>query len=101
MKKTAQQPVHQIRIGAIKASIWSNQTESGVRYNTTFVRLYKEGERWKSAESFGRDDLLVLGKVADRSHSWICDHVQANDEKSKATQSGSTPNGHKSEPTHE
>ncbi len=44
----------------------------GVRYNVTFSRLYKDNDQWKSTESFGRDDLLVLGKVADQTHSWIC-----------------------------
>jgi hypothetical protein len=64
-------PVHEVRVGSVKASIWSNATSSGVRFNTTFSRLYKDGEDWKSADSFGRDDLLVLAKVADRAHSWI------------------------------
>ena len=65
------QPVQEVRLGAIKAAIWQNDTENGVRFNVTFERLYREGETWKSTESFGRDDLLLLGKVADRAHSWI------------------------------
>ena len=35
--------------------------------NVTFSRLYKEGDQWKSTQSFGRNDLLVLAKVADLS----------------------------------
>ena len=58
-------------MGAIKAAIWKNDTQSGVRYNVTFSRLYKDGDEWKSTDSFGRDDLLVLAKVADQAHSWI------------------------------
>jgi hypothetical protein len=65
-------PVHEVRIGAIRAAIWKNQTETGARYNATFSRLYKSGEQWGSTESFGRDDLLLLAKVADQTHSWIC-----------------------------
>jgi hypothetical protein len=38
----------------------------------TFERLYREGEQWRSTTSFGRDDLLLLGKVADLAHTWIC-----------------------------
>jgi hypothetical protein len=64
---------HEIRLGAIKATIWKNETTTGARYNTTFIRLYRDGNEWKSTASFGRDDLLVLGKVADRVHSWICE----------------------------
>ena len=69
-------PIHEVRLGAIKATIWRNDTESGVRYNTTFSRLYRDGEEWKSTDSFGRDDLLVLSKVADQTHSWIFEQNQ-------------------------
>ena len=70
--KEKQKPIHEVRIGSIKAAIWKNETENGVRYNVTLGRLYKDGDQWKSTDSFGRDDLLVLAKVADQAHSWIC-----------------------------
>ena len=65
------QPVHEVRLGGIKAAIWQNQTEAGVRYNVTFERLYNQEGEWRSTTSFGRDDLLLLGKVADQAHTWI------------------------------
>ena len=65
------QPVHEVRLGGIKAAIWQNQTEAGVRYNVTFERLYNQDGEWRSTTSFGRDDLLLLGKVADLAHTWI------------------------------
>lgn len=68
---TKVRPVQEIRLGAVKAAIWRNETESGPRYNATFERLYRDGDTWKSTSSFGRDDLLVLGKVADQVHTWI------------------------------
>lgn len=68
---TRSRPVQEIRLGAIKAAIWKNETENGARYNATFERLYRDGESWKSTGSFGRDDLLVLAKVADQAHTWI------------------------------
>jgi len=73
MNNTKQKPAHEVRIGAIKAAIWKNDTQAGVRYNTTFTRSYKDKEEneWKTTDSFGREDLLVLSKVADRAHSWI------------------------------
>jgi len=74
-----QKPIHEVRLGAIKAAVWKNDTQNGVRYNTTFSRLYKDGEEWKTTDSFGRDDLLVLAKVADRAHSWIHDQSQEED----------------------
>ncbi len=76
MQKTKQKPIHEVRFGAIKAAVWKNDTASGVRYNATLSRLYKDGDDWKSTDSFGRDDLLVLAKVADQAHSWICAQSQ-------------------------
>ena len=76
--KEKTKPIHEVRLGAIKAAVWKNDTSNGVRYNTTFVRLYKDGEEWKRTDSFGRDDLLVLAKVADQAHSWI--HEQNREE---------------------
>lgn len=64
-------PVHKLRIGLIKAAIWANATREGMIFNVTFERSYHDGEAWKSSNSFGRDDLLKLAKVADEAHSWI------------------------------
>jgi hypothetical protein len=64
-------PVHQINIGSVKAAIWRNTTAAGDRLNVTFERIYKDGEEWKSTQTFGRDDLLNLAKVADKAHDWI------------------------------
>ena len=65
-----QKPVAEVRIGRVKATIWRNGTEEQPRHNVTFSRLYKDdaGE-WKSTQSFGRNDLLVLAKVADLAHT--------------------------------
>ena len=65
-----QKPISEVRIGRVKATIWRNGTDEQPRHNVTFSRLYKDdaGE-WKSAQSFGRNDLLVLAKVADLAHS--------------------------------
>lgn len=73
MKNQKEKPIHEQRIGAIKAAIWRNETPSGVRFKVTFSRLYKERpeESWKSTDSFGQNDLLLLAKVADAAHTWI------------------------------
>ena len=72
-------PKHEIRMGRVKAAIWTNETESGQRFNVTFGRLYKDGDGWKTTESFGRDDLPLLAKVADMTHTWIFEHVASAD----------------------
>ncbi len=72
-QKNAQdkKPVHEIRLGTIKAAIWENETTNGTRHNVSIARLYKDGDEWKRSESFGRDDLPLLAKVVDQAHSWI------------------------------
>jgi hypothetical protein len=67
----AQKPVHEIRVGRIRASIWENKTERGARYNVTVQRLYKAESGWKSTSSFGRDDLPLVGLVTSRAFCWI------------------------------
>ena len=72
-------PVHRIRLGQIEAAIWENSVgdskPNGTFHSVTLGRNYRDGEEWKTAQSFGREDLLVVGKIADLAHSWI--HEQA------------------------
>jgi hypothetical protein len=35
------------------------------------MRIYKDGNDWKTTDSFGRDDLPLVAKVADLAHTWI------------------------------
>ena len=65
-------PVQEVRLGRIRAAIWENDTQNGVRHNVTFSRLYLDDDgNWQDSASFGRDDLPLLCKVADRTHTWI------------------------------
>jgi hypothetical protein len=82
MNNERQRPVHEIRLGLVRASIWENKSEFGVRHNVTLERLYSvkldENRRtWKSTSSFGRDDLLLVAKVLDLAHTWI--HSKPNE----------------------
>ena len=74
MAEKTERPIHEVRFGRIKAAVWANQTQAGVRHSVTFVRLYKEGDEWKTSASFGRDDLPLIAKVADKAHDWIFEH---------------------------
>ena len=85
-KSKAARPVHEVRMGRIKAAIWENDTQNGLRHNVTISRIYKDGEQWKDSNSFGRDDLPLVAKVVDQAHSWIFEHGNgsANGEHSDA-----------------
>ena len=76
-------PVHTVRMGLIKASIWRNQTRVGDRHNVTLSRLYKNGDVWKESTRLGKDDLLIASKVLDQAHTWIIEANQ-NEEKHDA-----------------
>ncbi len=77
---TKTQPVHVVRLRNIRAALWANDTEYGVRHNVTVARLYKDDDgQWRTSDSFGRDDLLLLAKVLDLAHTWICERVQGQE----------------------
>ena len=86
MQRPKEKPSTEVRLGAVKAAVWKNETAGGVRYNVTFSRIYKDKEdnQWKSTDSFGRDDLLVLAKVADMAHTWIHQQTQERDSDAQA-----------------
>ena len=66
-------PVQEFRIRYVRAAIWKNETGNVPRYNVTFKRIYKDSEgNWKSTSSFDRDDLLLVAKLADQAHTFIC-----------------------------
>jgi len=76
-----QRPTSTVRIGTVKAAIWENKKNGErARYNVTFSKRYRHAEgQWKTTQSFGRNDLLVLAKVADQAHSQIVELEQAED----------------------
>ena len=67
-----QRPAQTIRFGRLKAAIWQQESDKGPWYSVTFARGYRDQSgNWQSSGSFGRDDLLLLAKLADQAHSWI------------------------------
>ncbi len=69
-------PVKTLRLGRIKAAIWENNADQRPFYNVTFARTYMdEAKQFHDTDSFGRDDLLLLGKLADQAHTFVCDRL--------------------------
>ena len=71
MNDEKNRPIHEIRLGRIKAAIWQNQSEHGTRFSVAITRIYRKEDRWQSTTSFGRDDLPLVAKVADMTHTWL------------------------------
>jgi hypothetical protein len=73
-------PIHELRIGLIKARIWKKHTRSGVRHTVSVVRLFKNGDVWKESTRFGRDDLPMLRLVLDRAYGWLLSNTMSQEE---------------------
>jgi hypothetical protein len=86
-----EKPVHEVRLGKVKAAVWKNDTESGVRYGVTFSRIYKTESGWESSTSFGRDELPLVCKVADMAHTWIYQQNDRSESSVKETGKNSKP----------
>lgn len=78
-------PLRTLRLGLMQAAIWRNQRENGTYFSVTFERLYKDGDsKWQGTGSFGRDDLLLLAKLADQTHTVVMELLTAEREQGKA-----------------
>lgn len=66
-------PAAEVRLGRIKATVWANARDDGkgTWYSVQLARLYRDGEQWRTSQTFGRDDLLLLAKVADLAHTRV------------------------------
>ena len=44
-----------------------------------FTRTYVDDQKqFKDSDNFGRDELLLLAKLADLAHTFVCDQAAAN-----------------------
>lgn len=87
-KEERQKPAYECRLGRIKATVWENHHEkTGRWFSVTITRSYKDGQgQWKSASSFGLDDLLVVAEVSRLAYLWI--HQQKTSGKGSDESSG-------------
>ena len=88
-------PIHEIRLGRVKAAIWQNESENGTWLSVAVSRLYRKDDRWETTTSFGRDDLPLVAKVADLAHTWIYQHGSDSTADSKESQEESKPQSRK------
>ena len=80
-------PVKTLRLGRMKAAIWENSADDRTYHNVKFARTYlDENKKFQDSDSFGREDLLLLAKLADQVHTFICERqaAQRSDETAQA-----------------
>jgi hypothetical protein len=74
-------PVHEIRMGRIVGAIWANSDGNGHSwFNVTFARIYRDDAgNWYRADSFGKSDLPLVVKIADRCHDWMFEQTKTDE----------------------
>lgn len=69
---TTQKPIHEVKVGRVRAAIWARETKNGTRYGVTIGRLYKTDEgKWRTSSSLDLDDLLLGQRAYALAESWI------------------------------
>ncbi len=69
---TKQKPLHHIRVGSVRASIWKQTSEKGSFLTVTFSRPYKDkSEQWQNGHSYLDHDLTDLMDCADEAKAWM------------------------------
>ena len=70
-------PVKTFRLGRVKAAAWENEGEQKF-YSATFARTYVDDDnKYHDTDSFGRDDLPLVAKLADQAHMFIFEQREA------------------------
>ncbi len=69
-------PIKTFRLGRIKAAVWGNEVDRKTFYNVTFARTYRDdAKQYRDTDSFGRDDLPLVAKLADQAHTFIFERL--------------------------
>ena len=73
---SAKLPVKTFRLGRIKAAVWENEADQKKFYNVTVARTYvDDAKNYHDTDSFGRDDLPLVAKLADHAHTFIFERI--------------------------
>ena len=65
-------PIHEVKVGALKATFWKNTTKNGDMLTVSFARLYKDREdKWATSGSYAKDDLGKLVELISKSTEYL------------------------------
>lgn len=71
-----QTPVHEIRLGAVRAAIWEESGIDGPRFRISLSRAKRPGEYDARPDRFDPEDLPLMAEIADLAHLWICEQAE-------------------------
>ena len=65
--------MHQIRLSAIRAAIWLNQSDKTGEswFTVTVSRSFRDKEQFKDTTTYRRDDLPIVSKAIEMAYAWI------------------------------
>ncbi|QDS99316.1 hypothetical protein [Adhaeretor mobilis] len=78
MSNTSGGPIATLKDHYIKAAIWKNESDKGAFYSATIERTYKQGDEYKSSQSFSGRDVLAAGQLLLRAYEQILEQEQAD-----------------------
>ena len=63
-------PIDRLRDGALKATIWANESQKGTFYSVEFTRTYKSDAdgQYHDSKSFSGSELLRLAHLATKAY---------------------------------
>jgi len=65
-------PFHKISVGnGITATIWENATDEDLLYAVQVERRYKDGEEWKTSQSYVGSQILLVAKAYELAFQYI------------------------------
>lgn len=87
MSDTNNKPVETLRDGAIKATIWRNESENGPFYGVTYSRTYTDGNgNPNDTDSFSGGAVLKQARLAHKAYDRMVELRKADAEVAAAGQ---------------
>lgn len=97
---TKKRPSHEIRFGAIRATIWANENRDGSRWHSvTLGRLFKDDQgQWQVAQHFKLQHLPDVARAAATAQDWIEQRTILPEAKTQLQEIEKQANGRGSKP---
>ena len=77
------QPVKHYRLGDVHASVFLNEGEDGSFHTITMHRRYKDGNEWKTSDSFTGSQMANAIVVGQLAASYVVSQESNNDQTTK------------------
>lgn len=70
-KTNGNRPAAAVRDGALKATVWRNDSESGPWYSVDLIRSYRTDAGWQDTTSLRSDDLPRVAFLTQRAYEAV------------------------------